>query len=59
MRHFTEKEISLFSSPGRTELGGNHTDHNHGKVLAAAVNLDTISAASKTNTNIINHNALE
>ena len=45
-KHFYDKEISFFSSPGRTELGGNHTDHNHGKVLAAAVNLDTIAAAS-------------
>lgn len=33
----------VFSSPGRTEVGGNHTDHNHGKVLAASVNLDVIA----------------
>ena len=33
----------LFSAPGRTEVGGNHTDHNHGKVLAASVNLDVIA----------------
>ena len=45
-KHFYDKEISFFSSPGRTELAGNHTDHNHGKVLAAAVNLDTIAAAT-------------
>lgn len=36
----------LFSSPGRLELLGNHTDHNHGKVLVAAVNLDIIAAVS-------------
>ena len=36
--------IRLFSSPGRTEIGGNHTDHNHGKVLAASIDLDTIAA---------------
>ena len=36
----------LASSPGRTELAGNHTDHNHGKVLAGAVQLDTIAAAA-------------
>jgi galactokinase len=36
----------LFSSPGRTELSGNHTDHNRGRVLAAAVQLDTIAAVS-------------
>ena len=34
----------FFSAPGRTELGGNHTDHQHGKVLAAAVDLDTQAA---------------
>lgn len=34
-----------FSAPGRTELGGNHTDHNHGSVLAASINLDTIAIA--------------
>lgn len=40
-------EIRLFSVPGRTEIGGNHTDHNHGRVLAAAVDLDAIAAAVK------------
>ncbi len=34
----------LFSAPGRTEIGGNHTDHQHGRVLAAAVNLDILAA---------------
>lgn len=38
--------IHLISAPGRTEIGGNHTDHNHGRVLAAAVNLDTVCAVS-------------
>lgn len=36
----------LFSAPGRVEVGGNHTDHNHGRVLAAAVNLDAIAAVT-------------
>ncbi len=40
-------EVMLFSTPGRTELGGNHTDHNHGRVLAASVHLDTIAAVSR------------
>ncbi len=40
-------EVHLFSAPGRTEVGGNHTDHNRGKVLAAAVNLDTIGVVAK------------
>ncbi|MDD3411595.1 MAG: galactokinase family protein [Eubacteriales bacterium] len=39
--------LTLVSAPGRTEIGGNHTDHNRGKVLAAAINLDTLAAVSK------------
>ena len=35
-----------FSAPGRTEIGGNHTDHQQGRVLAAAVNLDTLAAVA-------------
>ena len=38
-------EFRLFSAPGRTEVGGNHTDHNNGRVLAASVNLDIIAVA--------------
>ena len=38
--------LQLFSAPGRTEIGGNHTDHNRGRVLAASVNLDALCAAS-------------
>ncbi len=46
---FGEQEgICVFSSPGRTEIGGNHVDHNHGKVLAGSVNLDVIAVAAKT-----------
>ncbi len=41
------KEISLFSAPGRTEIGGNHTDHQHGRVLAASVNLEAVAAVSE------------
>ena len=47
------EETAIFSSPGRSELGGNHTDHNHGRVLAGAVNLDNIAAAAKNNSNVI------
>lgn len=46
-------EAMLFSAPGRTEIGGNHTDHQHGKVLAASINLDSIAVARKTNDNTI------
>ncbi len=43
----------LFSAPGRTEVGGNHTDHNHGKVLAAGVSLDVIAVVEQTNDGVI------
>ena len=47
-------KLSLFSAPGRIEIGGNHTDHQHGCVLAAAVSLDVIAAAAPNDTNKIN-----
>ena len=43
----------VFSAPGRTELGGNHTDHQHGRVLAAAVELDTRAAVALNGTSLI------
>ncbi len=49
----TDKEVAFFSAPGRSEVCGNHTDHNHGKVLAAAINLDAIAAVSKTGRDVI------
>ena len=42
-----------FSAPGRTEIGGNHTDHQRGRVLAAAVNLDTVAAVRENGTDLI------
>jgi len=42
-----------FSAPGRTEIGGNHTDHQRGRVLAGAVNLDTVAAVRLNGTNLI------
>jgi len=44
---------ALFSAPGRTEIGGNHTDHQHGHVLAAAVDLDILAAASPNGSGVI------
>ena len=41
-------EVRLFSVPGRSEISGNHTDHNHGRVLAASISLDIIAVAFKT-----------
>ena len=42
-----DREVTLYSAPGRTEIGGNHTDHNNGIVMAAAVNLDIIAVVSQ------------
>lgn len=47
------EELALFSAPGRTEIGGNHTDHQHGCVLAGSVNLDVIAAARPNGTNTV------
>lgn len=48
-----EREVALFSAPGRSEIGGNHTDHNHGLVLAAGISLDAIAVASKNDDGVI------
>lgn len=50
---FNEEAEKIFSTSGRTELGGNHTDHNLGKVIAGSINLDTIAAVKKTDTSIV------
>lgn len=46
-----DRDIKIYSAPGRTEVSGNHTDHNNGKVLAASVNLDIIAIASANDNN--------
>ena len=48
-----DRDIELFSVPGRSELSGNHTDHNHGAVLAGAINRDIIAVAAKTDDGMI------
>ena len=47
------EKAAVFSAPGRTEIGGNHTDHQHGRVLAASINLDAIAAVSLNGENVI------
>ena len=47
------RQVRLYSAPGRTELGGNHTDHQHGYGLAAAVTLDLIAVASPSDDGFI------
>lgn len=49
-----DRDVLLLSAPGRTEICGNHTDHNNGKVLAASINLDAIAVAAKRDDLIIN-----
>ena len=50
---YGEQEVEIYSAPGRSEVGGNHTDHQHGEVLAASINLDAIAVVNKTDENII------
>lgn len=54
---YGQRDISIFSVSGRSELSGNHTDHNRGCVIAASVNLDIIAVASSTDGNIIKINS--
>ncbi len=48
-----DRDVSLFSVPGRSEISGNHTDHNHGCVIAAAINLDIIAVAAKNEDGLV------
>ena len=53
-QHFGHTEqAALFSAPGRTELGGNHTDHQHGHVLCASVDLDMLACAAPNGTSLV------
>ena len=47
-KRFGAKEVVLFSAPGRSEIAGNHTDHQQGEVLAASVNLDAVAVVAPT-----------
>ena len=46
-------DVKMYSASGRTEIGGNHTDHQHGVVLAGAVNLDVIAVVSFHSDNVV------
>ncbi len=48
-----DRSVEFFSAPGRTEVGGNHTDHNGGRVLAAAVDLDIVAVVSANEGSVI------
>ena len=47
-QQFGERDVQILSAPGRTEIGGNHTDHQHGRVVAASVDMDVLAVVSKT-----------
>lgn len=51
--NFGDAKVEFFTSPGRTEMIGNHTDHNGGKIVAASISLDTIGAAAPNHTGSI------
>ncbi|MBR2861733.1 MAG: galactokinase [Clostridia bacterium] len=51
IKFFGEGDVEFFSTSGRSEIIGNHTDHNHGLVMAAGINLDAVAAARKTDNN--------
>jgi len=46
-KYYGEGEVQIYSAPGRSEIGGNHTDHQHGKVLACAINRDAIGVVKQ------------
>ena len=50
---YGEAEVSIYSAPGRSEIGGNHTDHQNGEVLAASVNLDAIAIVEATDNGVV------
>lgn len=53
LRLFGDDEVEIYSAPGRTEICGNHTDHQHGHVLAASINLDVIAVVGKKTSPIV------
>lgn len=49
----TDNDVRLFSAPGRTEVGGNHTDHQHGRVLAGGVDMDVIAIVAENGEDVV------
>ena len=52
-RQFASTPTAYFSAPGRTEIGGNHTDHQHGRVLCGSVDLDMLACAALNDKDVI------
>lgn len=53
MKLYGEQEVEIYSAPGRSEVGGNHTDHQQGMVLTTSINLDVIAVVNKNEDNVI------
>ena len=54
-KNFGDGDYHFISSPGRSEIGGNHTDHQHGHVVACSVNIDDVVVFKANNTNVCNY----
>ena len=50
---YGEDQVAIYSAPGRSEVGGNHTDHQHGEILAASINLDAIAITRKREDSLV------
>ena len=50
---YGEDKVAIYSAPGRSEVGGNHTDHQHGEILAASINLDAIAITKKRDDSLV------
>ena len=50
---YGEDQVAIYSAPGRSEVGGNHTDHQHGEILAASINLDAIAITKKREDSLV------
>ncbi|MBQ0041933.1 MAG: galactokinase [Lachnospiraceae bacterium] len=53
IENFGNDDVQIYSAPGRSEVGGNHTDHQHGEILAASINNDAIAIVSKTEESVV------
>lgn len=54
---YGDEEANIFSAPGRTEVGGNHTDHQLGRVIAASLNLDVVACVIPTSDNTVTYSS--
>ena len=52
---YGDGDFHIISSPGRSEIGGNHTDHQHGHVIAASLNIDNIAIFKPNNDNVVRY----